>query len=179
MTGNLLIGNGISLIAAVFTAKSSWAKDTWHIYIYQVVQCLLLALASVFFQSWAGIVSLLGCALRNYFAAIGRLDKKLTFLCLLLVLVPGILLNNRGYIGWIVLAANGVYTLGVYLARKELAIKLNMILNLALWMLYELLITDIPSLIADGIGLGAAVLSVARIAFEGKIENKTGGKDEL
>lgn len=40
---NLIIGNSISLAAAVFTAKSSWAKDTEHIYFYQVIQCPLLA----------------------------------------------------------------------------------------------------------------------------------------
>lgn len=156
------------MAAALFTAKSSLARDTWHIYIYQVVQCLLLALASVFFRSWAGIISLLGCALRNYFAAIGKLDRGMTLLCLMLVLVPGILLNNRGYIGWIIIAANVIYTLGVYLAKRELAIKLNMMVNLTLWMVYELLITDIPSLIADGIGLGAAVVWVMRTAIAGR-----------
>lgn len=161
MTTNLLIGNGISLIAAVFTAKSSWAKDRWHIYFYQIIQCLLLALASVFFNSYAGIVSLLACALRNYLAAKDKLDKKMTLLCLFLVLIPGILLNNRGWIGGIVIAANTIYTLGMYLARRELTIKCNMILNLLLWMIYEALIIDIPSFVADGIALGTAVVSLA------------------
>lgn len=167
MSANLIIGNCISLAAAYFTARSSWAKDTLHIYIYQVVQCLMLAVASVFFNSYAGIVSLLACALRNYFAAIGKLDKKLTFLCLLLVLIPGLLVNNRGGIGLLVIAANVIYTLGMYLTKTEFAIKCNIILNLTLWILYELMIVDIPSIIADGIGLVTAVISILRKAPKG------------
>lgn len=163
MTTSLLIANLISLIAAYFTARSSWARDTWHIYFYQVIQCLLLALASVFFNSYAGIVSLLACALRNYLAAIGRLNKKWTFACLLLVLIPGILLNNRGYTGWIIITANVLYTLGMYLCRRELTIKCNMILNLLLWMIYEALIWDIPSFLADGAALITAFVSVSHL----------------
>lgn len=161
MPQNLIIGNCISLIAAYFTARSSLARDTWHIYIYQVVQCLLLALASLFFNSYAGIVSLLACALRNYFAAREKLDSRRMLLCLLLVLLPGIAVNNRGYVGWIVIAANVLYTVGMYLAKKELAIKCNMILNLTLWIIYEILVRDFPSIAADSIGLGAAIISVA------------------
>lgn len=162
MPVNLLIGNLISFVAAYFTARSSWAKDTWHIYIYQVVQCLLLAVASIFFNSYVGIVSLLACALRNYFAAIGKLSKKRMFFCLVLVLIPGILVNNRVFIGWIMIAANVFYTLGMYVTKSELAIKCNIILNLSLWILYEILIIDIPSIVADSIGLITAVFSIFR-----------------
>lgn len=162
MTTDLWIANGISLVAAVFTARSSWAKDAWHIYMYQVAQCLLLAVASIFFHSYAGIVTLLACALRNYLAAIGRLDRKMTALCLLLVLVPGVLLNNRGAVGAIILVANVLYTLGMYLAKGEIAIKLNMIVNLILWILYEAFILDVPSMAADGVGLVTAVASLFR-----------------
>lgn len=162
MTINLIIGNCISLIAAYFTAKSSWAKDIWHIYFYQVVQCLLLAAASVFFQSYAGIISLLACALRNYLAATGRLTKQMTLFCLFIILVPGILVNNRGAVGWLVIAANVIYTIGVFLAKKETAIKWNILLNLTLWMVYEILIVDIPSAAADAVGWAAAAASLVR-----------------
>lgn len=161
MTG-WIIGNGISAVAAVFTAKSSWAKDRWHIYVYQVVQCLLLAAASVFFGSYAGVVSLLACALRNWLAAKDRLTKPWLLVCLLLVLIPGIALNNRGLTGWVVIGANGIYTLGMFFARSELAIKSNIILNLSLWIVYEVLIADIPSILADGVGLAAAVVSLRK-----------------
>lgn len=172
MTTNLLIGNGISFVAAFFTAKSSWAKDTWHIYIYQVVQCLLLAIASIFFNSYAGIVTLLVCALRNYLAAKDKLDKKMTIICLILVVVPGLLINNRGYIGLIVIAANAIYTIGMFLTKAEWAIKCNIILDLTMWIIYEALIIDIPSIIADGIGLVVAIAALLRIRVNKQEQQK-------
>lgn len=162
MTINLITGNCISFAAALFTAKSSLADDRRHIYLYQVAQCLLLAAASIFFNSYAGIVTLLICALRNYLAAYDKLSRGLTVLCAALMLVLGLMLNNRGITGRIVIAANVIYTIGMHFAVKELSIKLNIILNLTLWIVYEILIVDIPSIIADAIGLGSAVYSLLR-----------------
>ncbi len=158
----LIIGNCISVVAVYFTARSSWSKDTWHIYFYQVLQCLTLAVASFFFNSYTGIISLVICAFRNYLAAIGKLDKKWTLICLSLLVLLGIAVNNRGYVGLLLVATNVIYTVGMYLARKELAIKLNIILNLILWMIYEVFIMDIPSVFSDGVGLVVAVASLFR-----------------
>lgn len=163
---NWLIGNGISLAAAVFTAKSSWARERRKIYGYQIVQCLLLALASVFFGSYAGIVSLLVCALRNYLAAVNQLNGRMTALCLVLIVVPGLIVNNNGWIGLLLLATNAAYTLGMYLCRREQTIKWNIIINLFLWIVYECWIGDIPSILADGAGLVTALLSLGHVRKE-------------
>lgn len=159
---NLILANFISLIAAVFTAMSSWSKEKRRIYIYQVYQCLLLALGSVFFASYAGIVTLLVCAWRNYLASRDMLTKNRIFFCLTVIVVFGLAVNNRGLIGVLVVATNVVYSLGVYLAKSETAIKCNMILNLTLWIVYEIFIIDIPSAIADAVGLTTAVASLFR-----------------
>lgn len=161
MTG-LIIGNFISLIAAVFTAMSSWSRDGQRIYTFQVCQCLLLALGSVFFASYAGIVTLLVCAWRNYLASKDQLTKKWIFFCVWMILVFGLAVNNRGMIGILVVATNVIYSLGVYYARSEKAIKYNIILNLTLWIVYEVFIIDIPSAVADAAGLVSAVLSLFR-----------------
>lgn len=158
----LFIGNCISAIAAVFTALSSWSKDRKSIYGYQVVQCLLLSLASVFFASRSGIVTLLVCAWRNYLAARDRLTKGRILICLVLIAVFGLLVNNRGVIGLLVVFTNVIYSLGMYFAKSELAIKCNIMLNLTLWLVYEILIIDIPSAAADAIGLAAAAASLLR-----------------
>lgn len=159
---NLIIANSISLIAAVFTAMSSWSKEKRHIYLYQVYQCLLLALSSIFFASYAGIVTLLVCAWRNYLASKNLLSKKWIFFCLIAIVVFGLAVNNRGLIGVLVVATNVVYSLGVYFAKSETAIKCNIILNLTLWAIYEIFILDIPSAAADTVGLVTAVLSLFR-----------------
>lgn len=160
MDKNLIIANCISLIAAVFTCASSLSRHKARIYYYQVAQCLILALASFFFHSYAGIVTLILCALRNFLLGINRFGKITCAVISVLMLVLGLLFNSNGYIGYIVIGANVLYTIGGYIAKKEIAIKINIIIDLVLWIIYEILIIDIPSLIADVIALILAVVSI-------------------
>lgn len=169
-TTAIIIGNVLTLIAAIFSTLSSWKKDIWHIYIYQVAQCLLIAVASIFFNSYAGIVTLLICAYRNYLLAINRFTKRWMIISLALMLILGLLLNNRGYIGLIVITTNLIYTVGTYLAKKELTIKINIVINLSLWLIYEVLIFDISSFVFDLIALIVAVISIIRILLSNKLE---------
>lgn len=159
---NLLIANCISAVSAIFTCLSCYSKDKARIYYYQVGQCLALAIANIFFNSYAGIITLILCALRNFLLGKDIYNK---YVCVSLaagMLILGALLNNNGGIGWIVIVANVIYTIGGYFAKNELTIKSNIILDLILWMIYEVLIIDIPSLIADAVALIIAAASIVR-----------------
>lgn len=165
---NLYIANGISFVAAIFTFASCYSKDTKRIYFYQVGQCLVLAVANLFFGSYAGIVTLALCALRNYLLGVDKFNKVFCISIASLMLILGALINNNGSVGWIVIGANVIYTIGGYFAKRELTIKLNIILDLVLWIIYEILIFDIPSLIADVIGVVIAIGAIVRIMKEKK-----------
>ena len=52
----ILIGNIISFVSAMFMAASCLADTKYKIFFYQVLECLVLAVASVFFGSLAGAV---------------------------------------------------------------------------------------------------------------------------
>lgn len=159
---NLVIANCISAVSAMFTCLSCYSKDRARIYYYQVGQCVALAIANIFFNSYAGIITLIICAVRNFLLGKDIYNK---YICVSLaagMLIFGAILNNNGGIGWIVIAANVIYTLGAYFAKNELTIKLNIILDLVLWMIYEMFIIDIPSFIADSIAVVIALISVFR-----------------
>lgn len=159
---SLVIANGISFVAAIFTCLSCWVKEEDRIYYLQVGQCLCLSVASFFFASYAGIVTLLLCALRNFLLGKKIYGIKICVSLAFAMLVFGILVNNMGPVGYIVIAANVIYTLGAYFAKRELTIKLNIIFDLLLWIIYEILIIDIPSLISDVIAIAIAVVAIIR-----------------
>lgn len=159
---NLLIANCISFVSAIFTCLSCYFKDRKRIYYCLVGQCAALAIANIFFESYAGIVTLILCTLRNFLLAIDKYNK---YTCIALaagMLVIGAALNNMGGVGWLVIAANTIYTLGAYFARNEITIKLNIIVDLVLWIIYEIIIIDIPSLIADSVAIVIAVVTMVR-----------------
>ena len=162
MSTNILIANVISFVSALFTCAASWSKQERRIYWYQVGQCFVLALAYFFFDSYAGIITLLLCTVRNVVLALGKYNKIWCITLSILMVVFGAIVNNDGPIGWIVIAANTLYTLGSYLAKNELLIKINIIVDLGLWMVYEVFVKDVSSFVADGIGVVVAVIAIIR-----------------
>lgn len=159
---NLIIANVISLGAAACTCISSWVKTNRTIYLFQVGQCFLLAIASIFFDSYAGLVTLLLCVLRNLLLAFDIYNRWICVALAVSMAVFGVIFNNMGPIGYIVIIANVFYTLGAYFAKNELWIKINIIIDLVLWMIYEMFIIDIPSFISDGIAVIIAVVAIIR-----------------
>lgn len=145
LTSDLIIANCISFGSSLFTYASSWAKEEKRIYWYQVGQCGVLALAYIFFDSYAGVVTLLLCTLRNVILALGRYNKT-----------------------WCICLASGMVIFGAYLAKNEVLIKLNIILDLLLWIVYEIIMKDVPSFIADIIGIVVAILAIIRYFRERK-----------
>lgn len=162
MDTRLIIANCISFGSALFTVASCWSKDEKRIYLYQVGQCFVLAIAYIFFGSYAGIVMLIICTIRNLLLAYKRYNTATCMTLAACMVIIGAALNNDGAIGWIVIIANSLYTLVAYFAKNELLIKLNIIQDLVLWMIYETFMKDIPSFIADSVGVVVAIIAIVR-----------------
>lgn len=148
---NIIIGNLISCGAAVFTALSSLSKGKKKIYGFQALQCLTMALASVFFASYTGVTTFLLCALRNYLLTTDRYTKKVCVFFLAAITILGLLSNNRGWIGLLPVITTMVYTVGQYYLRSEMSIKANIAVNLLLWAIYDIIISDYVSAVVDSI----------------------------
>jgi hypothetical protein len=157
---NTLLGNAVSFIAACFTLASSWSRERRKIYLFQAAQCLLLAGANIFFASLSGVTTCLLCALRNLLLAYDRLTKKRCYLLVLLVTAIGAAANNRGLLGLLPVAATAVYSVVCLRAQKTKAIKLNIVLNLLLWAVYDYFILDYVSCAVDSVSALVALASL-------------------
>lgn len=162
MTG-ILIGNIISIVAACFTAAGSWTVSKQKSYLYQVFQCLTLAVASVFFRSWSGITTLLLCAARNYLVSKNLFKGKIMVVTLVLLVGLGILVNNRGIVGWIVITTTFIYTIGSCYAMRPMAVKWNITMNCAMWAIYDFLILDLVSGVVDVLATALTLASILRL----------------
>ena len=167
MTADILIGNTISMAAGCFTAASSLARTRKWIYLHQVFQCCLLAVASLFFGSLSGVVTFLLCVVRNALLCVDRFDKKACFFFVAALLAVGLPVNNLGLWGTIPVLASVGFTIGGLIAKKEISIKLNIMTELVLWLIYELHILDISSAIVDGGTILLTFMSIIR-ALQGK-----------
>lgn len=160
---SILIGNLFSFAAACFTGASSLAKKKKNIYLLQGGQCLLLAIANIFFGSYAGLTTLALCCIRNILIAYDAFPMKLCIPYLFVLTGFGMYCNNRGLVGLIPVFATILYTVVSCIAENEKPIKINILTNLIFWMIYEFFVLDFSSLAADSICLILTVYALIRI----------------
>ncbi len=162
MRNCLLIGNLISFAAACFTLASAWSGNRKRIYLYQALQCALLAAANIFFSSISGVTTYAICAVRNVLLAYDRFTARLCMVFVACVGVIGLAVNNRGFVGLIPVFTTALYTVICLYAKRRVAIKANIIANLSLWAVYDILISDYVSFAVDTGSAFVAVISLFR-----------------
>lgn len=173
---NLIVGNAISLAAACFTLASAWSGKRKNIFLYQAVQCFLLAVANVFFRSFSGITTLLLCAVRNVLVAYDRFTKKLCIVFVVVVAAIGLAANNRGVIGLLPVFTTALYTVLCLYVKQPKPVKLNLMTNLILWAVYDILIFDYVSFAVD---TGSAVTALVSLVRKGPAEKSQDSPDAV
>ena len=158
----LLFGNIVSFAAACFTVASAWSRDRRRIYLYQAGQCLLLAFANILFGSVSGVTTFALCTARNLLLAYDRFTPRRCWFFVSAVALLGLFANNRGAVGLIPVVTTALYTVVCLYAKRTRDIKLNLIVNLLLWAVYDFFILDLVSCAVDAVSAGTAVVSLFR-----------------
>ncbi|MBQ0058474.1 MAG: YgjV family protein [Lachnospiraceae bacterium] len=146
----------------MFTIVSSLSHGRKRIYGFQGIQCLLMAVASIFFGSLSGLTTFLLCALRNAIIAYDRYTKRIFILFLILIPALGLFSNNRGALGLLPVITTIIYTVGQYYLKSDFRIKSNIALNLLLWAIYDFLVLDIVSGVVDAVSTIVTVGAIFR-----------------
>lgn len=158
-----------SFITACFTLAASWTKDPHRTYWYQVGQCLVYAVAAYFFGVYPCIIMMLINALRNYLVATEKYRASHCILFSVLALGLGLLTNTSGVVGLITILATIQFSLFSYYLKRDIYVKINVAVNLMLWLCYDILVKDIFSGTMDCIAGILAVVTVFRILYDRKM----------
>lgn len=159
---SVILGNLCSFAAACFTLLSAWSREKKRIYLFQAAQCLILAGANVFFASISGVTTYALCTLRNLLLAYDRFTPRRCCAFVAAVAALGLLANNRGAVGLLPVVTTAAYTVGCLYAKQTKAIKINIIVNLVFWAIYDAFILDLVSCAVDAGSAVAALLSILR-----------------
>lgn len=161
--GMLLIGNLISLIGAVFMAISCVAKEKKQVFFHQFLSSAVLTVSSVILNSFSGAVSMALCALRNLIVARGKYTKPVMWFFCISAVVLGLAANTRGLLGVVPVLSTVQYTLGIYYASTERAVKYNIMANVTAWMVYSFLILDISTAVSEAVMLIICIEELLRM----------------
>ena len=96
----MIIGNILSFFAALFMVASCVVKRKQAVFFCQFLECTLLAVASVFFGSLAGMTTLVLSAVRNLVVAKDRYTKPVMVAFVILTIVAGLLPTRGGWSGF-------------------------------------------------------------------------------
>ena len=146
---NILIGNIVSFAAAVFLAVSCVVKDKKQVLILQFMNCAVLALASYFFGSYAAISTLALCCVRNVFITKDKFTRPVMTVIVILVIICGVLTNNRGIIGLMPVLATVEYTMCCYFITNIRKTKISILLNETIWLVYSFIVQDYATALTD------------------------------
>ena len=159
----IILGNIISFVAAGFMFASGWTKDRDRTFLYQILENLVLCAANICFRSWAGISTLLLSGVRNYLVMKERYTKNLMYVFVILIIVIGTVINNRGFVGFLPIAATVQLSICNQYARTLIQHKLSLFVNTAVWLIYDLCILDISSTAAQTIMCILTAVTIVRL----------------
>lgn len=147
----ILIGNCFSFAASVFMSLGAFTDKRRSMFIFQLLDCLLLAIAQLIFGVPSGAVALFLGVFRNLCILLGgyNLFAMIAFSCATLML--GLAANSSGLLGAIPIGATLLLTVGMYYARGVTATKTVIFLNLILWSVYSFLIFDFATGISNSV----------------------------
>ncbi len=163
---NIIIGNIISFIAAIFMAISCAVKKRKTIFYLQALNCFVLAVASVFFGAYAGITTLIISTLRNLIVAHDKYTKPVMYVFLVLTVILGVIANNRGFIGLLPVIATVQYTLCLNLSKGLLFTRISIFVNTAIWVTYSFIIRDFSTACMDSISLVTVTVAIITMIFK-------------
>lgn len=148
---NLIIGNIISFIAAVFLGISCYAKDRKKIFSYQLVNCATYTVASYFFGTYAAITTLFFCCLRSILIIKDKYSAAVAYALTIAIIAFGILTNNRGIVGLLPVIASVLYSLCCYYIKDPNLTRYSILVNEIIWVIYAFIIKDFSTGICDTI----------------------------
>ncbi len=165
---NIVIGNGISLIAGVFIILSMWVNDEKKAYKYQFWNAFILIISSVFFLSWTGVTTMAIAATRNAMVYKDKLTFNWTIFFIIISVVLGFAVNTMGIVGWLPIIAIVQITLCNYYLKTIKSIKSGFILNSVIYIIYFLAIYDFSSAIIESVTASIGLISLARLLKDSK-----------
>ena len=157
----ILIGNALSLTAAIFMSLASASSQRRLIFLFQMLDCLFLAVAQLFFGVPSGAVALFIGVIRNTVILKGLYTGPVMLIFALSTLTLGIAINTSGILGIIPVIATLVLTVGSYACCSRVALKFTMLVNLMLWASYSYFISDYATAFANSVSAAICIVTLS------------------
>lgn len=169
---DIIIGNLCSLLATISDIFSASRKKVRDLLLTQCIGQFFYALCGIALKGYSATVQNVICIIRNLAAAFDVKSKVLEWGFVVLAVVLGLVFNNLGWVGYLPIAANLIYSLAVVLTRdKELVLKTAFLINVAFYIVFNAMVCNLVGTVANGVLFVATLLFIIRRLRTRKEEN--------
>ena len=167
LNARIIIGNMISLVAAVIMCFSATAKTKRRVYILQLLECLVLFAAQMVFGYRGAAIALLIAAARNIVILLDKYNLSFMLSFVFVIISSALMTVGDSAVELLPVGATLTFTVGAYIARGVRATKLVLVLMLTLWAAYSFIIRDFSTAITNSISCVLALSSLVLHARDG------------
>lgn len=163
----IVIANIISFIASIIMIYTGCIKNKNKILIMEGIEVAMYAVANLILGGISGfVVNILGIV-RNILQYFGKLKGILKWVILLLTTGLAMYFNNHGIIRSLPVIATGIYI--AFLDIQDIIkFKVMVIINLILWVIYDIYLLNISSFIFGLIIITANLIAIIKIEKDRK-----------
>ena len=159
----IVIGNLCTLAAMGFNAFSSTRKTTKGILWSQNASQVVYAISATVLGGYSASVQNLVSILRNLLAMTKIRSKLAEWTLVILGVVAGIAVNNRGWIGLLPIVGNLQYTLAIFQFKNdERKLKLFFLISLAAFAVFNFTISNYVGAATDSVVVVTTILMLLR-----------------
>ena len=170
----VLIGNALSLCAMVSDSISGTRKKRNEILAVQTVSQFFYAASSIVLKGYSSTAQNAVAVFRNIAAMKNVKSRALEWVLILAGVALGVLLNNRGLLGWLPIAANLEYSVCMFRFKEnEKALKLSFIVNMVMYAVFSAVIRNYVGVVSCTVIAVTTAVSLIRAKQEKAEESKT------
>lgn len=162
MSNFSLIANVFSLLSATLLIASSFASTKKKLLYLQATDAMFAGIACILCGSYAAAsVDFLSSA-RNVLTARGVTQRWLCVVFCIALITIGVVINNKGVISYLTVAASIEYTIVTTMTKDITATRLALMANIACWLIHDVYMALVPSACVDLVVLSVTTFKLVR-----------------
>ena len=150
----------IAIIGSSIFLFSITAKKKQTMFIYQTIETLLSIIKNILLGGYEGAIAQLIGLIRNILIMTNTTIKGSEFILPTLNFVIGSFINERGLLGYLPIVATMIYTYVTLSSSSYLTTKLVLLVNIILWIIYQIIIADYITVLVNITALIMTGLSI-------------------
>ena len=133
----IIAANIVSLLASVVQLFAPFAKKKTTMSAIYAASSVIFGISYVMIRSWAALVSILLCLMRNLGLAAGLSKRWFYWVCAALTGIFGLFFNNNGLIGILPVLATIQYTLWGCYCKDAQQLRYGLLINYIPWIFFD------------------------------------------